>query len=469
MKPNHKLNTIIFLSPSIVTVICSIVSLPFLTQKLDLEDFGYFYLCLIIINFLGSFSLLGGTVSMAKKFHGKEIREQEEFISNIFFLSLIISLFFSLLTLISWDFFLNKFLIDKSHLYIMLFVLMIYGFKTYISEILTINNRPLSYCIFIGVQSITTLLVNIYLIQNYDFGVDTLFYSMLGSAIISLILIIFHSFQYLKRVPSFKIIKEILAEYRIAISGFLENLFIFFERNIINKFFGIELFTLFNYAKSYESQMLSINKAIVRGVYSAALFELKDKGSFSYCEKSIDYILLVILFFGLFFATIGYDFMSLISNDKFSNSSYFVCLLCIVRVFNNTNVAYNITILVKGKIKNFANIVYFDKLVLLILILLLVPFLQLKGLVIAYITSAIILKLYFYKTAKKFFDVPFLEKKIFIICFIISSILLISIFIGDSFFFRLNLFITSLLVVTYYFRFELFALISYLLQVVFRK
>ena len=115
-------------------------------------------MCSIIINFLGSFCLLGGTVSMAKKFHGHSSREQEKFASNIFFLSFIISFILSLI----------------------IFILFTYGSQTHTSEILTIKNKPYSYGLFLSLQSLFGAIINIYLIKNYDLGVDTLFYSMLG-------------------------------------------------------------------------------------------------------------------------------------------------------------------------------------------------------------------------------------------------------------------------------------------------
>tara|TARA_B100000029_G_scaffold511339_1_gene605115 strand:- start:1809 stop:2774 length:966 start_codon:yes stop_codon:yes gene_type:complete len=320
-----------------------------------------------------------------------------------------------------------------------------------------------------GCQSVFGAIINIYLIRNFNFGVDTLFYSILGSNIVASFFIFYILLQYVKFLPSVEVLKEISKEYKIAISGFFENLFIFFERNLINKLFGLEFFTLFNYAKSYESNMLTINKAIVRGIYSSALTEFKKRKKFSYCKKSIDYILLVVSFFGLFFSTIGYDFLSIISNDKFSESAYLVSLLCLVRIFSNTNVAYNITILVNGKIKSLANVVFYDKLSLLILLIFLVPLIGLNGLVISYILSAIILKIYFIKTSRKFFNVPFLEENIFLIFCILSSVLLISINFADDFYSRLNLFIITFLLGLYYFRFEILSFFSYCIAIVSRK
>ena len=99
------------------------------------------------------------------------------------------------------------------------------------------------------------------------------------------------------------------------------------------KFFGLDIFTLFNYGKSYETHMLAINKAIVRGVYSTSLTEFKERQKFSYCKKSIDYILLVIYFFGIFFATIGYDFISIISLNimlKTGTSIYFAIIFSLI-------------------------------------------------------------------------------------------------------------------------------------------
>ena len=74
-----------------------------------------------------------------------------------------------------WDFVLHDFLISKTHLYILIFILFTYGSQTHTSEILTIKNKPYSYGLFLSLQSLFGAIINIYLIKNYDLGVDTLF------------------------------------------------------------------------------------------------------------------------------------------------------------------------------------------------------------------------------------------------------------------------------------------------------
>ena len=83
MKHNVKLNAILFFLPNVITAFFSIISLPFLTKKLDLADFGYFFLCTIIVNLFGILHHLV-PVSQCKIFHGRKLKDQRMFLSQYF-------------------------------------------------------------------------------------------------------------------------------------------------------------------------------------------------------------------------------------------------------------------------------------------------------------------------------------------------------------------------------------------------
>ena len=171
---------------------------------------------------------------------------------------------------------------------------------------------------------------------------------------------------------------------------------------------------------------------------------------------------MITFFFGLFFSTIGYDFISLISNNKFSDASYFVSLWALTLYFKSTNLLYSVIILVKGEIKNYSNITYIEKFSLFPLLLILLPLLGIKALIISYILSTICLKIYFFKTANKLFNIPNNEKETLKFFTLSSLCLLISIYFANTFTLRIILFIFVSFLGIYIFRKNLLNLINYL-------
>ena len=306
MKHNVKLNAILFFLPNVITAFFSIISLPFLTKKLDLADFGYFFLCTIIVNLFGIFTSFGASFSMARYFHGRKLKDQRMFLSTIFFLSIFSGLLVCLIVYYFWDSIIAKVLpelfeVKKSNLLIMLFGILIYGCQLYVSEILTLSKRAFFFCLYITSQGIVGSVFNILLITYYDFGVDTLFYSLLASNLVCFLFIILVLSKYLRYLPNLFYLKKLLSEYKIIIANIFENFFFFIERNLISKFLGVEFFAIFTHSKNYEKTLLNINTAISRSVTSIALSDFKKSNTFDYCEKSIEYIVMITFFFGLFF------------------------------------------------------------------------------------------------------------------------------------------------------------------------
>ena len=417
MKNKIKLNAVIYSLPNFVTAICSIISLPFLTQELDLNEFGYFFLCSIIVNLFGVFTSLGSSFGMARYFHGQSIEKQKVFISSIFFLSILIGFVICVVLYFFWDSFLAVFIpeistVSGDQMFIIFFCILIYGNQLFVSEVLTLNKKAFLFFIYIASSSIVSTLVNIFLITYYNFGVDTLFYALFASSLINFLFILLVLSKYIKSWPDISLLKDILREYKIIVANIFENFCFFIERNLITRFLGVELFAIFTHSKNYEKTIININTAVYRSIYSLALDEFKKNKGFSFCEKSIEYIVILIFFFSTFFYTIGYDFIALISNNKFSDASHFVGLWCLTFFYRSTNMMYNIIILVKGDEKTYANILYYDKLTLIILMLALLPFFGLAGIVISYIVSAFVLKIYLFFSAKKLSRFPNIEIKI---------------------------------------------------------
>ena len=468
MKNKIKLNAVIYSLPNFVTAICSIISLPFLTQELDLNEFGYFFLCSIIVNLFGAFTSLGSSFGMARYFHRQSVKKQKVFISSIFFLSILIGFIICVVLYFFWDFFLAIFIpeiieVKTNQMFIIFFCILIYGNQLFVSEILTLTSKPFLFFLSIATPSIIGALVNISLITHYSFGVDTLFYALFASSLINFTFILIIMSKYIKFWPNINLLKQILKEYKIIVANIFENFCFFIERNLITRFLGIELFALFSHSKNYERTMVNINTGIYRSVYFLALEEFKKNKSFSYCEKSIEYSLLFIFFFSSFFYTIGYDFIALISNNKFSDASYFVGLWGLIFFYKGTNIMYTVIILIKGNPKTYANIIYYDKVSLIILLLGLLPFFGLTGIVISYSVSAFILKIYFFVSAKKLSRFPNIEIRITKVFLISLLTFIISFNFGNDPYSRATFFCLFYLFGFFIFRKRLFDLIRELM------
>ena len=159
----------------------------------------------------------------------------------------------------------------------------------------------------------------------------------------------------------------------------------------------------------------------------------------------------------------------MISNNKFSDASYLAGLWALTLYFKSTNLIYSVIILVKGEIKNYSNITYFEKLSLFSFLVISLPFLGIKGVAISYIFSTIFLKLYFLKTATKLFSTHTSEKEILKIFVVSSLALLTSIYFANNFLLRIILFIFMSFLGIYIFRKKILSLFNELQSKLKRK
>ena len=136
------------------------------------------------------------------------------------FLSIFIGLIVSILIFFFWEDFLPIILpevsiITTNQLLILLFCIIINGSQNLLNEVLTINEKAITFFFYNSSHPVTTALCSIFFISYFNFGVDTLFLTLLASNIVSLIFIICVLSRYLKAFPSIKLIRLIYNEYKI--------------------------------------------------------------------------------------------------------------------------------------------------------------------------------------------------------------------------------------------------------------
>ena len=153
------------------------------------------------------------------------------FISTIFFLSILTGLIVCLLVYSFWSILVVKILpevkeIKFNQLFIILFSILIYGCQLYVSEILTLTKKALTFGLYITSQGIVGSITNIILITYFDFKVDTLFYSLFASNLVSTFFIIFILSKYIRYLPNLFYLRKLLSEYKIIIANIFENFFI---------------------------------------------------------------------------------------------------------------------------------------------------------------------------------------------------------------------------------------------------
>ena len=167
--------------------------------------------------------------------------------------------------------------------------------------------------------------------------------------------------------------------------------------------------------------------------------------------NAINLINLTCLFGGIFFATIGFDLISLISNNKVSEASYLVSFLFLVGLFKNTNIPYTIIIHTMGKSSDLANQLYIEKFSLVLVLFLSLKSFGVYGLLLAYIISTVLDKIYIIKTARKYINIEIIEKKILITSILIFATIFFSLFFSKEFTSRLYCFLifSSLTIICY--------------------
>ncbi len=438
--------TFYYFSPTMISTLCLFIYLPFLTRKLELEDFGYFYSCSLISLIFGVMTTFGSSVSISKYFHNHTIEEKKTFLSTTIFFNMTISLVISILVFVFWEDFTSLFLknvvgatdFQKA---VIVFSIFIYGSQLFTSEVLTIEKKAINFFYFSSISSITTLFVIITMIIFSNQTVDILFYSLFIANVLTFIYSMNILRFYLCKLPNVNTFKKIISEFKIIISNIIENLSSFIEGSLIVNNLGLDKFALFTHSKNYEKFLNNTCTAVSRSIWSDELKNFKEKKKMILSYDAINFINLICLFGGIFFATIGFDLISLISNNKFSEASYLVSVLFLVGLFKNTNIPYTIIIHTMGKSSDIANQLYVLKISLILVLFLSIKSLGIYGLLLAYVISTILAKIYIIKIARKYINIEIIEKKILISSILILATLFYSLFFSDEFTSRLYSFL----------------------------
>ena len=446
-----------YFSPSMVSTLCMFIYLPFLTTKLELEDFGYFYSCSMISLIFGVITAFGSSVSISKYFHNHTLEEKKIFLSTAIFFNILISLIISVLVFVFWEDLASLFLKNvvgatNFQKVVIVFSIFIYGSQLFTSEVLTIEKKAIKFFYFSSISSITTLFVAIFLIIFSNQTIDILFYSLITGNFLSFIYSMIILRVYLCKFPNLIILRKILGEFKIVFSNIIENISFFLERALIVNNLGIDKFALFTHSKNYEKFLTNSCTAVSRSVWSDELKNFKEKKKIILSFNAINLINLICLFGSIFFATIGFDLISLITNNKFSEATYFVSFLFLVGLYKNTNLPYNIIIHTLGKSSDIANQLYIERISLILILFLSIKSFGIYGLLLAYIISTIVDKIYIIKTARKYINVEIIEKKIFVTSVLIIATIFFSLFFTNELSSRMYCFlIFSSLNIIYYF------------------
>ena len=467
MKFGQTKDAVLYFLPSIISFLSILITLPLLTNKLDLEDFGYFYYCSLFVLFLGQLTTFGSSFSMTRYFHNKNLIEKKKFISSILFLNLIVSFILTSFLFCYWEsivsFFFNEYegskLLQKISI---CFALFIYGLQTFTSEVLTLEKKAKQFFFYTTIQSVVGSLVHIILIIRTNLGVDILFIALFLSNISGLVFIVFVLLRFVWKNPDLNIIKGILSEYKVIFANIIENASNFIERILIINSLGNDKFALFSHSKSYEKFILNTSTAINRSIWSDSLSDFKKNNSFDLCIDAVKIINIIYLLGGIFFATIGKDFLALISNDKFTEASNFACLWFLIGLFKQTNILNTIVIHLDGKGSSLANMIHIEKIILIGVFVLSLNYWGVYGLFLSYILSVIFPKIYIFNKARILKNIPFIEKQIIPSFFIIIFTLVISFFFGETFYIRLLIFLFSLMIIIIIYINDILGLISYI-------
>ena len=281
--------------------------------------------------------------------------------------------------------------------------------------------------------------------------VDILFYSLIIANFLTFIYSMSTLRFYLCKLPNLNTLKKIISEFKIIFANSIENLCLFIERSLIVNNLGLDKFTLFTHSKNYEKFLSNTCTAVMRSIWADELKNFKEKKKLILSYNAINLINLTCLFGGIFFATIGFDLISLISNNKFSEASYLVSFLFLVGLFKNTNIPYTIIIYTMGKSSDLANQLYIEKFSLVLVLFLSLKSFGVYGLLLAYIISTVLDKIYIIKTARKYINIEIIEKKILITSILIFATIFFSLFFSKEFTSRLYCFLifSSLTIICY--------------------
>ncbi|WP_430929153.1 lipopolysaccharide biosynthesis protein [Polaribacter marinivivus] len=386
-------NSIKYILSSATSKLGALILLPIYIKYLSVEDFGYFYLCLLLINVFGAIGNLG-VLNSLEVFINKDEVDKHVFFSSTVSITLIGTFSLSLFIFLIGLLFKIKITFLLAFLFLFLLRTFFTLFQRFNSSILDATRFFKNDFLFTVLNLVSSSFVLIYCDNK-------ILFLFLAQSFSLFFILINESIKYYKYLinPKLQLMKDIFS-YSLPLLGhtLLNLLPSILDKLIIKYFIG---------DKSLGYYSMSLQIGDIQNILTTA-FNKSFAPIFHKSSKTLDLSknILIVSYFFLFVGFIGSlflnDVLSLISDDKYLNSYNLIPIVVSAYTLNLWYYFNSTFILGKTKKKLGSKIIFKisleNTIITILLIIISVPLFGIKGAIYCFLFSKILLT---YRVTKK--------------------------------------------------------------------
>ena len=318
------------LAPVVNIIVMMFAVLPLTTYYLDPEDIGLYALITALVLPVSNVGAAGPRWFIGGHFNVIEEQERSILIFNVLLFELLFrgvlllgvalfaeSLLRSFLTEFRTDY------IDMLH--IVLLAVAVHVLWSPISFLMTVNRDSNAYMAVSIIQTITNFLALVLFLWLMEMGVESLFYALLATNSVSLLLAVLYVRKRLTPQYSPSIFRHIWANQLRAIpGGFFELVSSLVERFSIQAFLGIKALGYYAHSQQYNLGIKMVNGALTNAVTPRALETYASDGDSTKIKELFPPWYGLLSCVGVLIALFSDEFVAYLTHGKFTESAVLV-------------------------------------------------------------------------------------------------------------------------------------------------
>lgn len=447
-----------FLLPSVWRAALSVGVLPLTTLVLNPQDYGALALVMGLAGFFSSLGAGGIVYLLSGNFAQLSSDDRCGLVSSVMWCGLaigsILAVFFAVLSpmLLTWiggD----QFAVSGDAICIGSMVVFLSAPWTILATISAVTGESRA---FAGVSLAEgTIIPIITLIALYIFKIEglSLFYGSLGGSLVSALGSMRALRYYLKPVIQRRWLDSFIKTNLGALPGTIsEQMRSVIERAVIAKYIGLSSLGIYTHSWSYGNMVRLGTKSLANSLWSISLDEAREKrGAFPKTRQGWSFAHFAISLIGMFFATLGRDFINLLTHSKFTDAYVLATLWMILVLFENSGKPAIARILSDGRQAFHQAIIFGSNITALFILLVLPQHLGMWGVAVALFAQTIIVRggLAMFLLSNQ--DIPFQDWGVIVGSILVGLFLAVTFFFETSLFQRIALFFAGTFMLVVYF------------------
>lgn len=402
-----------FLAPSIFQAGISFATLPVATLVLGPEDYGAFAVVAAIVGLASAIACLGSSYLLAQVFSGGDTVAIRQVVSKQLLASLGLAGFLAIVLMSAWglivDLFPNLAAIPTDGFFLLALSIAPATLWAIALDVLTLDGQERAFAKIVIGQSLLNVLVLMACLFWLRLGTLSLFISAFASSLVLGV----GAFAILSRYwDRTALAGGYMSIFRHSLSltgaNTIEVMYQPIERSLIAANSGLVTLGLYTHAQQYRTIVAVATKALARTVWSVTLDEARVLGS-EFPRTNLYWRLtyLALTLVGLGFASLGDEFIGLLTHGKFVGAGPFAAMGIVYLLVQNAGKAHTGFMYAHGHVGAYARCSILASTACLVCAFLSIPMLGVWGALLSLFAQQVVLRTSIQVYVSKIQSIPF--------------------------------------------------------------